>query len=334
MENTLAKKRNFKQIIPYAVILVAFLAVPGVTADKYILTVAIMMMYRMIGSVGLRVIFLSGNISFSHGAFISLGAYCAGIMAKDLGLPPYITILAGGIFAALVGVLTGFPFVRLRGLYYCMASMFLCVAITYAIQALPIAGGYRGLVGIPPLTQSVNVTYYIFIALTVVSLLAMYRFEFSRIGVTLRAIAQSPDVASSIGINETYYKLLAIACGSFFAGLAGAAFALYSTVLSATNYGMMFSLWLLMYMMIGGDSKFIGPIIGTILFVAIPEVGRSFSAYAPYITAAAMLVVAYLIPGGLAGIPDLVKSKMKKNKPGPDSNANTPAEGGQTYESA
>jgi branched-chain amino acid transport system permease protein len=330
MENTLVKKKNVKQLIPYAVLLLGFLAVPGVTANNYILTVAIIMMYRMIGSVGLRTIFLSGNISFSHGAFISLGAYCAGIMAKDLGLPPYITILAGGLFAALIGVLTGFPFVRLRGLYYCMASMFLCVAVTYTIQALPIAGGYRGLINIPPLTSNLKASYYIFVALTVVSLLAMYRFEFSRIGVTLRAIAQSPDVASSIGINETFYKLLAIGCGSFFAGLAGAAFALYSTVLSATNFGMTFSLWLLMYMMIGGDGKFIGPIIGTILFVLLPEIGRSFSSYAPYITAAAMLVVAYLLPGGLAGIPDFIRSKRRKNKP----DSQPPAEGGQINESA
>ena len=334
MEKSLSRKKDIRKILPYAVILAAFLAVPGVTANKYILTIAIIMMYRMIGSVGLRTIFLSGNISFSHGAFISLGAYCAGIMAKDLGLPPYITILAGGIFAALIGVLTGFPFVRLRGLYYCMASMFLCVAITYTIQALPITGGYRGLLSIPPLTGNINASYYIFVALTVVCLLAMYRFEFSRIGVTLRAIAQSPDVASSIGINETFYKLLAIGCGSFFAGLAGAAFALYSTVLSPTNYGMMFSLWLLMYMMIGGDSKFIGPIIGTIIFVLVPELGRGFSAYAPYVTAAAMLVVAYLIPGGLAGIPDFIRNKSKKKKAGSDGDANTPAEGGQTNESA
>lgn len=328
METNLTKKNGLKTIIPYAIILIAFLAVPGVTSNNYVLTIFIVMMYKMIGSVGLRTIFLSGNISFSHGAFISLGAYCAGILAKDLGLPPYITILAGGLFSALIGVLTGFPFVRLRGLYYCMASMFLCVAITYVIQAMAITGGYRGLINIPPLTGSVNASYYVIIALTVVSLIAMYRFEFSRIGVTLRAIAQSPDVASSIGINETFYKLLAIGCGSFFAGLAGAAFALYSTVLSPTNYGMAFSLWLLMYMMIGGDNKFIGPIIGTIIFVLLPELGRGISAYAPYITAAVMLVVAYLLPGGLAGIPAFVRSKMKKDKSGPDINANTPAEGG------
>jgi ABC-type branched-subunit amino acid transport system permease subunit len=69
-----------------------------------------------------------------------------------------------------------------------------------------------------------------------------------------------------------------------------------------------------MYMMIGGEDKFIGPIIGTVIFVLIPEVARGLSSYAPYITGICTLLVAYLLPGGLAGIPDLVRQHMSKNK--------------------
>jgi branched-chain amino acid transport system permease protein len=299
-----------RRIAPYVVLLLAFLVVPVFTRDIYWLGILIIMMYRIIGSVSLRTIALSGNISFSHGSFIALGAYFAGILAKNLGMPPAVTLLAGALFACLVSVLTGLPFVRLRGLYYCMASMFLGVAIIYIIQALKVTGGYRGLTRIPALSDSILVNYYFFVALAVFSLAAMYRFEFSRIGVTLRAIAQSPEVASSIGIDETFYKLLALGFGSFFAGLAGSAFALYSTVLSTTNYGLGFSLWLLMYMMIGGENKFAGPIIGTILFVLLPEIGRGVSSYAPFLSAVAMLIVAYLLPGGLAGIPEFVKGRL------------------------
>lgn len=307
-------KAIFQRILPYAVLLLAFLLIPAFTSSKYWLGVFIIMMYKIVGSVSLRTIALSGNITFSHGSFIALGAYFAGILAKNFGMPPVVTLLAGGVFAALIAVLTGLPFVRLRGLYYCMASMFLGVAIIYIIQALKITGGYRGLTSIPALSSNIYVSYYFFVAVMVISLIAMYRFEYSRIGVTLRALAQSPEVAASIGINETYYKLLAVGFGSFFAGLTGAAFALYSTVLSTTNYAMSFSLWLLMYMMIGGENKFIGPIIGTIIFVLLPEVGRGISAYAPYLSAGTMLIVAYLIPGGLAGIPEFIKEKAAKRR--------------------
>ena len=197
-------------------------------------------------------------------------------------------------------------------MYYSMASMFLGVTINYIIKALKITGGYHGLTRIPKLLQSDIACYYVFLAITVILLLILYRFEFSRIGTTLRALAQSQDVASSIGINATFYRLLAVGMGSFCAGIAGAAYGLYSTVLSPTNYDMTFSLWLLMYMLIGGEDYFIGPIIGAIIFVLIPELGRGLSAYAPFLTGICTLIVAYLLPGGLAGIPALIRNRREQ----------------------
>lgn len=302
-------KLNVKKGIPYAVLLLIFLLLPIFLHTSYWIGVLIMVLYKVVGSVSLRTISLSGTLTFAHGSFIALGAYCAGILAKNLGLPPVITIIAGGLFAALVSVITGLPFVRLKGMYYSMASMFLGVTLVYVIKALKITGGYHGLTRIPKLLQSDIACYYVFLVIAVVLILLLYRFEFSRIGTTLRALAQSQDVASSIGVNATFYRLLAVGMGSFCAGVAGAAYGLYSTVLSPTNYDMTFSLWLLMYMLIGGEDYFIGPIIGAIIFVLIPELGRGLSAYAPFLTGICTLIVAYLLPGGLAGIPDLIRRR-------------------------
>ena len=266
-------------------------------------------------------------MTFAHGAFIALGAYCGGILAKSLALPPVVTILAGGLFAMVVSVITGLPFVRLKGMYYSMASMFMGVTVAYIIKAMKITGGYHGLTRIPKLLQNDIACYYVFLAITVVLLIVLYRFEFSRIGTTLRALSQSQDVASSIGINATFYRLLAVGMGSFCAGIVGAAYGLYSTVLSPTNYDMTFSLWLLMYMLIGGEDYFIGPIIGAIIFVLIPELGRDLSAYAPFLTGACTLLVAYLLPGGLAGIPALIRKTRAKRQ-------DNSKEGGSTHASA
>lgn len=301
-----------KKGIPYAILLLIFLVLPVFLHTSYWIGVLIMVLYKVVGSVSLRTISLSGTLTFAHGAFIAIGAYCAGILAKTLGLPPVLTIVAGGLFAALVSVVTGLPFVRLKGMYYSMASMFLGVTVTYIIKALKITGGYHGLTRIPKLLQNDLACYYVFLAIAVVLILLLYRFEFSRIGTTLRALAQSQDVASSIGINATFYRLLAVGTGSFCAGVAGAAYGLYSTVLSPTNYDMTFSLWLLMYMLIGGEGYFIGPIIGAIIFVLIPELGRSLSAYAPFLTGICTLIVAYLLPGGLAGIPNLIRKRREQ----------------------
>ena len=316
---------NIKKGIPYAILLLIFLVLPVFLHTSYWIGVLIMVLYKVVGSVSLRTISLSGTLTFAHGAFIAIGAYCGGILAKTLGLPPVVTILAGGLFACLVSVITGFPFVRLKGMYYSMASMFMGVTVGYIIKAMKITGGYHGLTRIPKLLQNDIACYYVFLAIAVVLILILYRFEFSRIGTTLRALAQSEDVASSIGVNARFYRLLAVGMGSFCAGVAGAAYGLYSTVLSPTNYDMTFSLWLLMYMLIGGEDYFIGPIIGAIIFVLIPELGRGLSAYAPFLTGACTLIVAYLLPGGLAGIPDLIRRrKLQKeldNQEGRDERA-------------
>ncbi len=321
------KQLNLKKGLPYGILLLIFLLLPMVLNTSYWIGVLIMVLYKVVGSVSLRTISLSGTLTFAHGAFIALGAYCGGILAKSFALPPVVTILAGGLFAMVVSVITGLPFVRLKGMYYSMASMFMGVTVAYIIKAMKITGGYHGLTRIPKLLQNDIACYYVFLAITVVLLVVLYRFEFSRIGTTLRALSQSQDVASSIGINATFYRLLAVGVGSFCAGIVGAAYGLYSTVLSPTNYDMTFSLWLLMYMLIGGEDYFIGPIIGAIIFVLIPELGRDLSAYAPFLTGACTLLVAYLLPGGLAGIPALIRKTRAKRQ-------DNSKEGGSTHASA
>ena len=321
------KQLNLKKGLPYGILLLIFLLLPLALNTSYWIGVLIMVLYKVVGSVSLRTISLSGTLTFAHGAFIALGAYCGGILAKSLALPPVVTILAGGLFAMVVSVITGLPFVRLKGMYYSMASMFMGVTVAYIIKAMKITGGYHGLTRIPKLLQNDIACYYVFLAITVVLLIVLYRFEFSRIGTTLRALSQSQDVASSIGINATFYRLLAVGMGSFCAGIVGAAYGLYSTVLSPTNYDMTFSLWLLMYMLIGGEDDFIGPIIGAIIFVLIPELGRDLSAYAPFLTGACTLLVAYLLPGGLAGIPALIRKTRAKRQ-------DNSKEGGSTHASA
>ena len=92
----------------------------------------------------------------------------------------------------------------------------------------------------------------------------LYRFEFSRIGTTLKAIAQSHLVASSVGINEGFYRILAVGVGCFFVGLCGAGYAQYNLVISPTSFNFLATLWLVMYVLVGGIESFAGPIIGTL----------------------------------------------------------------------
>jgi len=111
-----------------------------------------------------------------------------------------------------------------------------------------------------------------------------------------------------VGINEGGYRILAVGVGCFFVGLVGAAYAHYNLVLSPTSFDLSASLWLVMYVLIGGINSFTGPIVGTAILVLFPEFFRDLKKYSPYISASILLIVVYLMPQGLAGLPQLIRS--------------------------
>ena len=117
---------------------------------------------------------------------MGIGAYVAGMTSTLLGWPAWVTIPLGAVLAALIGALTAYPFARLRALYYALASLFLGMAIIYAIIApRDWTGGRPGLSGIPALFPDAREVSTISVSpLPSLSLLALYRFEHSRIGTT------------------------------------------------------------------------------------------------------------------------------------------------------
>jgi len=299
------------------VVIIALL--PVLVSSHYIWHILILTFIYIIAAVSLRTITISGQFPLAHAAFMGIGAYLAGMASKWLGWSPWLTIPSAALVTMGIGMLIGYPFARLRALYYAMGSLFFGIGVIYMVYAGGTwTGGYAGLVGIGPMLGGSKIAhYYFFLGLALLSTLALYRFEFSRIGTTLKAIAQSHLVASSVGINEGWYRVLAVGMGCFFAGLAGAGYAHYNTVLSPASFNFMATLWLVMYVLIGGIESFAGPIIGTAILVLLPEFARDLKEYSPYISAGILLIVVYLMPRGLVSLPKLVMlwySERKKGK--------------------
>jgi branched-chain amino acid transport system permease protein len=298
-------------ILAGLVVIIAIL--PLLLTSPYMLHILILTFIYTIAAVSLRTIIISGQFPLAHAAFMGIGAHAAGMAARWLGWSPWLTIPLGAFVAMGIGMLIGYPFARLRALYYAMGSLFFGIGVIYIIYAGGTwTGGYSGLTGIPPLLPGASKVpyYYFFLGLALLSIIALYRFEFSRIGVNLKAIAQSYLVASSVGINEGWYRVLAVGVGCFFAGLAGAGYAHYNLVLAGSSFNFLATLWLVMYVLIGGVNSFAGPIIGTFILILVPEFFRDLKIYSPFISAGILLIVVYLMPQGLVGLPQLIKSKF------------------------
>jgi len=315
-EKPVAKTRKWvKPAIPMGLIIIMAI-LPIFLGTSYMLHMLILTFVYIIAGVSFRTISISGQFSIAHAAFMGIGAYVAGMASKWLNWPPWLTMPMGAIAAMAIGMLFNYPFSRLRAIYYAMGSLFFGVVIINVISTGgDLTGGYSGLAGIHPIFIGSRVPYYyFFMGLALVSIIALYRFEFSRIGSTLKAIAQSHLVASSVGINESRYRILAVGVGSFFVGLVGAAYAHYNMVISPSSFNLGATLWICMYVLIGGINSFAGPIIGTFVLMLIPEFFRGLKIYAPYISAGILIIIVYLMPQGLVGLPELVRSWMARRR--------------------
>ena len=313
--------------VVFCLLMAILLLLPAVLSKPYYLHILIITMIYVIVVASLRTIALSGLVSVAHAAFMAIGGYFSGVLAKELSLSPWMTIPLGGLAAALVAVIVGIPFTRVRAIYFSMVSMLGGIAIVNLIRVAQKWTGAAGLVGIPPLT-TIRIPgmkiilfigdkvpfYYFTLMMTLICLFILYRIENCRIGMTWKAIAQSHMVAASVGVNEAAFRVLALAVGCFFAGIAGAMYAHYNLVLTPATFGFLPSIFLVMYMLVGGTGRFSGPIIGTAVLVMVPEIFRGLKVYAPLILGANMLIVVYLMPHGMAGLYDQIQAVMIKHR--------------------
>jgi branched-chain amino acid transport system permease protein len=282
---------------------------PVFLSSSYTLHIFILTFIYTIATVSLRTITISGQFPLAHGAFMGVGAYAAGLTSRWLNWSCWITIPSAALFTAALGVLIGYPFSRLRTLYYAMGSLFFGLGVIQVIYALgDWSGGYSGFYGVHPMFTSSKVPYYYFsLGLAVVCTAALYRFEFSRIGTNLKAIHQSHEVASSVGINEAWYRVMVVGVGCFFAGLAGACYAHYNLVISAASFNLGATLGLFMCVLVGGIFSFAGPIVGTFILTLFPEFFRDLKIYSPLVSAAILLIAVYIFPQGLVSLPQLMR---------------------------
>jgi branched-chain amino acid transport system permease protein len=306
------KKRRWAGVGFVGAIVLVLALLPLAISGSYYMHVLILAFVYIVVSSSFRTISISGQFNIAQGAFMGVGAYAAAIPGVWLHWSPWVTIPMGGVAATIIGAVIAFPFARLRTVYYAMGTLFL----GYVIMNLITAGGKTtgmstGLGGVQPLFSNRTHYYYLGFGLMLVSLACLYRFEFSRIGVRMKAVAQSHQVAASVGIGERGNRILAVAFGSFFTGLLGAFYCHYQGVASPSSYGLGATLWIIMYVLVGGLNSFWGPSVGVLILLVIPEFYfRDLKGDLPYVTAAILLIIAFTLPDGIVGLVKIIKNRI------------------------
>lgn len=252
---------------------------------------------------------VGGIFSFAQTAFFAIGGIATGVLSQQLGVTPFLSIWLAPIAATLAAVIIGLPSLRLRGPYVVLLTLaFSQLVSNFATQGPAwVAGGGYGLRNVPKFgfeemwgTGTGRIAYY-YIALVIfaIATYVIWRVFHSPIGMSFRALRDSETYATSRGIDPFRFKLLLFALSAFFTGLAGGFLLSYNGAQSPAILTFDLTITLLAMIVVGGWGTFWGPILGTALLTALPEVLRDADIYRNIAMGLALALIAVFAPDGL-----------------------------------
>ncbi len=312
-----------KQLIGVGLFLFAiFIGVPlviGATGrwDFYFTLTSVALL--AIASAGVWLTFYIGRINIGQGAFALIGAYVSAILVVKAGWSFWISLPAAGLFAAVVAVLIGLPILRLRGVYFAMITLVLTQVVTLTALALPVTNGAKGISNIP-LPSGISVFgipilpdfaamentklafYYTACIIMILTYAALYRLVNSRLGHLCRSMQQNEELASSIGVNIAYIRIVIFAISSFFGGLGGAMFGSIAQSVYPSSFQVADSVNFMLNCFLGGLGYVFGPMLGTLVLYFGWDLLFEFGKYQMLIYSTILIVIIRFLPNGLLSI--------------------------------
>jgi branched-chain amino acid transport system permease protein len=252
----------------------------------------------------------AGYVNFGTAAFFGLGAYTSVVLIQSIGAPLAVQILAAAVMSGLLGFGAGLLTLRLRGIFFAIATVALIVIMETLFINWRYVGGATGvqLLRPPPIPPFESYTKMLFVvmALMVVVAVSIARYiETSWIGRGLRAIRDSEEAAECSGVPTLKLKLLACTVSGALMGAAGAPMPMYlSFVEPASTFNLTYSIGALASSMIGGTASWLGPVLGALLLSTIQQVVTVTISNEMNVLVVGVLLVVFVVaaPDGIIGL--------------------------------
>jgi branched-chain amino acid transport system permease protein len=296
-------------------LLIAALSLLPPFGEPYVLHVAIVVLIHVVYAQALYVIMRMGYLSFGHAGYIALGGYTSALLATKLAVSPWLGFVAGGIVAGLFAWALGAVTLKLRGIYLSLSVFAFAEVVNAVFRAFDVFGGPAGIAGVPrPALFGTRLNthlqfYYVVLVVALVSLVFLYRLQWTRFGFTLLALRtrETEALAESIAINAARHKTLAFVVSCVFCGLMGAVHVHYLRFVSPFVFTFFLSTDLMVYIMVGGLGSYWGPMLGTVLLTALGEQLFAAGYYKSLVYAVVLLAVILALPGGLISLPQVLR---------------------------
>ncbi|ULJ75736.1 branched-chain amino acid ABC transporter permease [Rhizobium gallicum] len=271
-------------------------------------------------SAGVWITFYIGRINIGQGAYALIGGYVSASLVMNYGVSFWLTLPLAGLFCAAASVLIGLPILRLRGVYFAMVTLVLTEVTRLLALAVPtITNGASGIVSIPlpagisffgitlvpdfaTLANPRLAFYIVSVLLMALCFLGLYRLAHSRIGQLCQSLQQNEELASSIGVNIAYLRVIAYALSSFLGGVGGAMFASISQSIYPSSFTVADSVNFMLNCFLGGLGYVLGPMLGTFVLYFGWDLLFETGEFQLLIFSTVLIALMLVLPNGLLSL--------------------------------
>jgi branched-chain amino acid transport system permease protein len=291
-------------------VILAGIALAGLRVNPYLYFAGyVILQYVVIATAWNILGGYAGYVNFGTPAFFALGAYTAVFLIQSVRAPLPVLILAGGLVSALLGLGIGYLTLRLRGVFFSIATLALSIVLQTMIINWEYVGGSRGLSVIrpsgPPFGSYVTFLFTVMVALAVVAGTVARFIERSWVGRGLAALRDNEEAAECMGVPTLRLKLFATTISGFFLGVAGAPFPYYVTFVEPNSaFALDYAVNALAMPMIGGTTSWVGPVIGAVLLGSAQQVATVTISSEMNLFIVGVVLVGFVVlaPEGILGL--------------------------------
>jgi branched-chain amino acid transport system permease protein len=255
----------------------------------------------------------TGQLSLGHAAFFGLGAYATALLTVKLEWSPWLGMVGAVALPALAGWVIGRLALKIRGAYFVLVTIsFAGVISLVSVNWMELTNGPLGLPGVPPFEIAVpglpalslrtkSAYYYVVLAAVALCYLVCLALVRSRVARALVALRENETLAQSIGVDVTHYLVLATVVSAAMAGLGGGLYAHYTRFVSPEVFLFTYTVTMVIMVVAGGKGTLAGPVVGAVLFTALPEALRAATSWQWQMLLYGVLLVAILffMPQGI-----------------------------------
>jgi branched-chain amino acid transport system permease protein len=290
-------------------LIVAACVWPFLYFNRYFLHIGVMMGIMATLALSVNLLLRIGQLSMAHAAFMGLGAYISALLTLRLHVPFAVAFLGSGVLVALFARVLGPIVLRIKGVYFVLLTFALGEVINLIFQAwVELFGGNNGLFGIPKASlfgvRMLDIRFYYLagLALTGFAYATVRALFRSDAGAILDSLDENETLASSLGTDAMRWRIAVFVLSSFLAALSGSLYAHYLGFISPDAFSFWTVVNVVVINVIGGIASPLGPVLGALLLVPLPELLRDAKQYQVLSYGVLLIVFLLFLPDGLVGL--------------------------------